>query len=237
MNIERLEQRQAVGAWRDELQLAAWRLINGAAKGAREGLEVHIAKDASILDTIWDPASFTYEKIDAPMKAVLSGALDGLFRQAAEELRMIAPDYAPLAEALIASAASFTFPAVEAKSAGPDAQRDETGAATKGPASPPASAGSDGSRWASVGSYVANNRVASGAREWGAWLLDTVSTTADAASQKLQSGVGLHDRLRNSASERIAIAWMGERGEPRPLMSQVVALVDEVANDARSMSL
>ena len=74
MDIETLEKRQAVLAWRDQLVLGIWRVVNRAGIEAKRGVEEHL-KDAGIVDTVWDPAKFTRDRVDGIMRAAV---LDGL---------------------------------------------------------------------------------------------------------------------------------------------------------------
>ena len=131
--------------------------------------------------------------------------------------------YQPLASALTASVDVLSFPSMQAEA------QEETERTDEAP-----------SRWfpllsrlPTLSSYVVENRLAKSALEVGNRALDVLGD----ASSKLQSGTGLHDRLRNAAADRIAQAWMGTRGSPRPLMAQLISMIDEVTNEARSMAL
>jgi hypothetical protein len=222
MNIDDLEQRQAVAAWRDRLTLAAWELINAAGSSARDEVETNLP-EASLLDTLMNPARFVYDRVDVAMHLTLATRLKTLFEQAAQELQAINPAYQPLASALIASVDVLSFPSTQAEA------QEETELSEHAP-----------SRWfpritrlPTLPNYVVENRLAKGAVEVGSRALDVLG----GASSKLQSGTGLHDRLRKAAAGRITQAWMGTRGAPRPLMGQLISMIDEVTNEARSMAL
>ena len=224
MEIELLEKRQAIAGWRDRLVLGIWRVVNHAGTEAKAGVERHLA-EAGIVDSLWDPANFTRERIDGVMRASVSSGLEGLFVASAQELRPIDPKLGALADVLVESLAEIRMP--EIASPGKD-----TSEATKVPSEPVPQG-----RLAWLLSTVTDRQVVQGARDWGSWALDKVSDASDAASQKLQSGTGLHERLRRSAQERISTVWMGTSGEPHTLMTQVLGVAEEIGSEARSMSL
>lgn len=221
MDIETLEIRQAVLAWRDQLVLGIWRVVNRAGIEAKRGVEEHL-KDAGIVDTVWDPAKFTRDRVDGIMRAAVLDGLEGLFEGAAEELRCIDIDYAALADALLDSLAVLRFPAL-------------TVVTTNAPATPVSNAGAQ-NRLAGLMAAVSGQELVKSAREWGSWALELVGEASDAASQKLQSGTGLHDRLRRSAQARIDTGWIASTGNPQPIMSQLLAVVETVGSEARSMA-
>ena len=159
------------------------------------------------------------------MRASVSSGLERLFVASAQELRAIDPNFAALADVLVESLAEIRMP--EIASPGKD-----TSEATKVPSEPVPQG-----RLAWLLSTVTDRQVVQGARDWGSWALDKVSDASDAASQKLQSGTGLHERLRRSAQERISTVWMGTSGEPHTLMTQVLGVAEEIGSEARSMSL
>lgn len=221
MEIETLEKRQAVLAWRDDLVLGIWHVVNRAGIEAKRGIEEHL-KDAGIIDTVWDPANFTRDRVDGVMRAAVLGALEGLFKGAAEELRAIDFDYAALADALLQSLAILRFPALTATDA------DALPATASNTVAP--------SRLARLMAAVSRQELLKSAREWGSWALDMVGEASEAASQKLQSGTGLHDRLRRSAQARIDTGWMAATGVPQPIMGQLLGVVENIGSQARSMA-
>ena len=221
MDTEMLLKRQEVLAWRDELVLGIWRVVNRAGIEAKRGVESHLA-EAGLVDTIWDPANFTRDRVDGVMRAAVLGGLEGLFSGAADELRRIDENYGALADALLDGLISLRLPVVDDNSDTPP-----TEAATA-----PVSVG----RLASAMAEVSRQDFVKSAREWASWAFDMVGEASDAASQKLQSGTGLHDRLRRSAQARIDTAWMASVGDPPPLMGQLISVVETVGSEARSMA-
>ncbi len=221
MDIEKLLRRQAVMHWRDELLLGIWRVVNNAGIEAKRSVEDHIS-EAGLVDTLWDPANFTRDRIDGIMRVATSGGLEGLFTGAAEELRAIDEEYGNLADALLASLHSLRLPAIE-EAAGTNSSETVFAAAPTG-------------RLAGAMAAISRQDLVKSAREWGSWALEKVGEASDAASRKLQSGTGLHDRLRHSAQARIDTAWMAPVGDPTPLMGQLISVVETVGSEARSMA-
>ena len=222
MDIDVLEKRQAVLSWRDELVLGIWRVVNRAGIEAKRGVEDHLAQ-AGIVDSLWDPANFTRERVDGVMRAAVLAGLEGLFVAAAEELRAIDVDYEALAGALLESLRVLRLPALEA--AEPDPSSPSPSASTTAPG-----------RLAGLMAAVSGQQLIKSARDWSSWALEIVGEASDAASQKLQSGTGLHDRLRRSAQARIDTAWMAPTGDPPPLLGQLISAVETVGSEARSMA-
>lgn len=229
MNLELLERRQAVTEWRDRFVLSAWALVNGAAKGAREGFEKHL-EDAGFIDSIWDRPSFTYDRIDAAMRATVTGGILGLLAAAADELKQIDPAYEPLAIALASSAEAVILPMIKLQ------ETDETPTEEAAAPSELAVQGNEGV-FTRMSGYISELGVTRNAREWGGWAADVVNFAASAASRTVQNRTGLHDLLRRTAIDRIATAWMGGRSDSRSVVTQLVALIDEAGQGARSASL
>lgn len=225
MDLDLLEKRQAVLSWRDDLILDTWRIVNCAGMEAKRGVEEHLA-DAGIVETLWDPANFTRERVDGVMRTVILCELENLFRDAADELRTIDASYAALADALLESLGIMQLPSL--KLDGPDDVRPDE---IREPVSAPTG------RLAAMMATISNQDLVKSAKEWSSWALTVVSEASDTASQKLQSGTGLHDRLRRSAQDRIETAWMAPTGDPPPLMGQLLAVAENVGNEARSMAL
>ena len=222
MDIDVLEKRQAVLSWRDELVLGIWRVVNRAGIEAKLGVEEHLAQ-AGIVDSLWDPANFTRERVDRVMRAAVLGGLEGIFIAAAEELRAIDVDYEALAGALLESLRVLRLPALEETE--PDPSSSIPSASTTAPG-----------RLAGLMSAVSGQQLVKSARDWSRWALEIVGEASDAASQKLQSETGLHDRLRRSAQARIDTAWMAPAGDPPPLLGQLISAVETVGSEARSMA-
>ena len=222
MDIDELEKRQAVLSWRDELVLGIWRVVNRAGIEAKRGVEEHLAQ-AGIVDTLWDPANFTRDRVDGVMRAAVLNGLEGLFVGAAEELRAIDPEYEALAKALLESLRVLRLPALTT------AEGNTTGPSTS-------SATATSGRLAGLMTAASGQQIVKSAREWSSWALELVGEASGAASQKLQSGTGLHDRLRSSAQARIETAWMAPAGDPPALMGQLMSAVETVGSEARSMA-
>ena len=221
MDFEMLLKRQAVLAWRDMLVLSIWRVVNRAGIKAKLGVEAHLSQ-AGLVDTLWDPASFTRDRIDGEMRTAVLGELESLLRVAAKELRAIDHNYGALADALLESLESLRLPMIESS-------------ADLAPGDSSARLESSG-RLATAMAALSRQELVKSAREWGTWALDLVGEASEAASQKLQSGTGLHDRLRRYAQARIDAAWMASVGDPPPLMAQLLSVVETVASEARSMA-
>ena len=225
MDLDLLERRQATLSWRDDLIMAIWGIVNRAGMEAKRGVEERLP-EAGIVETLWDPGSFTRERVDVVMREIIVSELEKLFDGAAQQLRTITPGYSALADALLDSLSMLQLPSLE-----PDVQGEPKVDAPIG--SVTASTG----RLATMMENVSNRDLVKSAKEWGSWALSMVGESSEAASQKLQSGAGLHDRLRRSAQARIETAWMATAGDPPPLMGQLIAVVESVGNEARSMAL
>lgn len=224
MDIELLEKRQAVLSWRDELMLGIWRIANRAGIEAKFALETHLA-NAGIVDALWDPAAFTRDRVDGAIRAAMRGGLEGLFAAAAEELRAIDFDYSELADALLESLRDLRTPA--------NALIVSTTAAVTAPA---AQSATSGGRLGGLIASVSSRELIQNAREWGSWALEIAGEASEAARQKLQSGTGLHDRLRQAAQVRIDSQWTSTSGDNPSMVAQLMTAVETVANEARSMA-
>jgi hypothetical protein len=224
MDFANFEKRQEITAWRDRCLLAAWALLNESAKKARISLEDQIS-EAGIHQSAWDPSQFSWERIDVAMRVSIDTAIGPVIEQAANELQSIDILYRALGNSLIADSANFIYPKTPTQEVAGDTF------APVATALAPAK-----QRFSAITSFVAQKMFPKGALEWGTRALDQLSEVADAASQKIQNDTGLHDRLRQAADERIARAWMADRGDCVPLMAQFVAAVDRVTAQARRMA-
>lgn len=213
MDWELAMRRQAVTEWRDRQIMDARSLLNARAQAARNAFEAQLSQ-ASVLDSVWDPAGFTNHRIDALMHEHISGGLAELFKNAAKELVSLDKRFARLGKAL-ANGAGIILPAAAEPSA-----PSKTDATTAGADLP-----------------VANTD------SWLVRLRGTVATTAtsvanyaaETADWLVQDKVGLRDRLRFAATNRISNQWMGDIGEPLPVLAQMIAFIDQVAHEARTM--
>lgn len=224
MNIDLLEKRQAVLAWRDELVLGIWRVVNRAGIEAKRALKDHLA-EAGIVDALWDPAAFMRDRVDGAMRVAMRGGLEGLFAAAAEDLRAIDFDYCELADALIESLRDHRAPA--------NALIVSTAASVTAPA---AQSSTSSGRLAGLIASVSSRELMQNAREWGNWALAIAGEAGEAARQKLQSGTGLHNRLRQAAQVRIDSEWTATSGDKPSMVAQLMSAVETVANEARSMA-
>ncbi len=224
MDLENFEKRQAVTAWRDRLQLSAWVLVNEASNKARSSLEQKL-HEAGIHDSLWDPSHFARTRIDAAMRESLEVPLRNIFAQAAEELYELDSAYKSLSDVLTSSVDQLNYPSMAMS----DDKRDQSTAIT-------ARLVPVKQRLSLMANLVKQRVVSKGVLEWGAKALGQIGEVADAAVLKVQNNTGLHDRLRCVAVERIERAWMSDRGDHSPLMAQIVAAVDKVTNQTRSLA-
>lgn len=221
MDIDKLLERQAVIGWRDELLMSIWQIVNQAGIAAKHGVETDLS-EAGLIDSLWDPAGFTRARVDSVMHAATLPELKVVFTRAAADLRAIDPNYDGLADALLESLNSLRLPAIEDPA---------DHAASETPTAPQTAR-----RLASAIAVVSRQQLVRSARELGSRALGIVGEASDAASQKLQSGTGLHDRLRRSAQARIDMAWMASAGDPPPLVAQLLSVVETVGSEARRMA-
>ena len=221
MDIDKLLERQAIIAWRDALVLSILQIVNRAGIAAKHGVETDLS-EAGLVDSLWDPASFTRARVDSVMQAATLPKLEVLFTSAAADLQAINSNYGGLADALLESLNSLHLPEVEGTV---DLPAEET---------PPAPQLTG--RVASAIAVVSRQQLIKSARALGSRALDMVGEASDAASQKLQSGTGLHDRLRRSAQARIEEAWMASAGDPPTLIAQLFSVVETVGSEARRLA-
>lgn len=224
MDVAAFEKRQSVIGWRDALVLASWKVVNDAGIAARAAFESEIDQ-AGIYEAVVDPSGFARDRIDSVMRERTVEPLRRTLASAAEDLREIDERFRPLADAL---ENSFTTIAL------PSPQATEAEAAFEAPASP---SPSFGDRLTSMLSGITDRKPVRHARDAGSKAFDLLSDAGDAASQLLQSGTGLHARLRSSAGDRVRERWMALSGEPAPLMAQITEIVEKVSSEARSITL
>ncbi|MEP3156867.1 MAG: hypothetical protein ABJO64_11160 [Nitratireductor sp.] len=224
MDLAALEKRQSVVRWRDDLTLACWRIVNEAAIAARGAFESEIDQ-AGIYAAIVDPSGFARDRVDSIMRDRTVEPLRKTFAAAAEDLRGIDERFLPLADALENSFRTIALPS-------PATTEAEASFEAQPSASP-----SFGHRLTSMLSGITDRKPVQYARDAGSKAFDLLSDAGDAASQLLQSGTGLHARLRGSAGDRICERWMASSGDPVPLMAQITEIVEKVGNEARSITL
>lgn len=201
--------------------------MNRAAQQSREAFEAQMS-GASFVDTLWDPAGFAHKRIDVGMQERLAAVTTDLLGEAASELRLIDEGFAELAAALEGSAGNITFPCAPS----PADQTAETSRdAQLGSAPPSGTSNTEG--W---GSHVAEFPGARSARAWSEWAADAVAKAGESAGLAIKDRTGLHDRLRFAAVERVRAAWLGYAGTPRPVLAQLLSMIDDVASSARNLA-
>lgn len=214
MDLELLGLRQAITAWRDQAILDSAELLNTCGAESLEAFESNL-HTAGPLDMIWDRASYAAAAIDRQMLARSSGPLVALLTKATEDLSAKEPRFAALSKALAESASALDLPnrADDVKEAA--AQQASTNAE------------------ASSTSRLA--RLLEEASELGRKASEKIGEAADRGARTLRDRTILHDRLRSAARTHLANRWMGRGGEPRPVLAQVILLIDETAAQARML--
>ena len=214
IEVEGASKRQAIAEWRDHHLLAALELMGQTAQTSLAEFEELLAK-AGVTDTVWDPVGFAQPRVDTAMRSRLPRGLAGLIASAAAELRGMDLAFAELADALEHSQ-SVVIP----QAALPELMTS--------PTPEPSSAGemvvSERGKTGRVFDKLAE--VASEAARRGGEVLDA-----------LQDRVGIRDRARSAASERIATAWLGEAGDPLPVFAQITRMIDNTSETARMSTL
>ena len=224
--------RQAVVAWRDEQLLAAYSLFSDEIQQARASFEQGLVLHASLYDTVWDPAGFAEPRIDAELRKVLPGALAVFLDEAATALVVVSPEFGELAEALRRSDRLVLPQAAQIELAAAPRPRvsDEALPRPDEAASPTA----PDDRWAITKRVEKLALSAGDAARKGA---EIVQKQANTFVDSLQDKTGLHDRARAAAQKRIATHWMGESGDPEPVLSQLVRIIDHTTETARMSTL
>jgi hypothetical protein len=228
MSWQTAVRRQAVVAWRDEQFLAAYGLLSAKAQEARAAFEQRLVEHARLYDTVWDPAGFAEPRIDAELRKVLPRALADFLENAATSLAKISPDFAELADALRRSDALALPQAEQAELAGA-----KEGSVHGGPAQvlddTARDNASDG-RWAITKTM---EKLAGSASEVVKRGADIAQKKADHFADMLQDKAGLRDRARLAAQRRITSHWMGEVGDPPPVLAQLIRVIDSTTEMAR----
>lgn len=223
-------ERQALAEWRDRQVLAVYHILNNLADEARSKFEASL-EQASLKDSVWDPANFADRRIDALMCEAVPSALERLLKSAGRELAAISPTFEPYGNALSAST-GFDFPIAglgedKAESngdlVGSSASSDDAVSEASQPQVPASSS------W-SLGNLMLVRKVS----EFGELAANAVWEAGVAAERTLQTRAGLYERLRSAAAARIGTRWMGSAGEPRPVLAQVTDLIDSVCGEARA---
>lgn len=210
MDWELAMRRQAVTEWRDRQILAAHTMLNRCAQGARNAFEAQLAQ-ATLLDSVWDPAGFSNHRIDTLLRDSVIKGIAECFASAGQELGSIDARLAPFGEAM-ARAEGIVLPLASQPSNADEAHSREALPAI------PSDAGLL-TRLRETLVYKANS-LASYASETADWLV--------------QDKAGLRDRLRDAAAHRIATQWMGDIGDPLPVLAQMIKTIERVAHEART---
>ena len=210
--------RQAVAEWRDRQILSAAALLNQKSIDARAAFDREV-DNATAAETIFNPATLANARIDALLGASLGASLPDFFGIAARELVSIDERLSDIGDALRRP------DAIALPSASP-------------PVPAPTTAIEDASAGASeVEPAQPQKRGLGGAPAMFARRAKSLADGAgSAADELLQDKLGLKNRLRSAAAQRIAQSWMGGTGEPKPVLAQLISLIDETTHAAR-MSL
>lgn len=214
MDLELLGLRQAITAWRDQAILDAAELLNTCGAESLEAFESNLHK-AGALDMVWDPAGYAADAIDREMPARSSGPLVTMLTQAAEDLGAKEPRFAALSKALAESASALDLPHIAEDLTEPKARPIPTAPATPS------------SRWPA--------RLLQRVSELGRQATHNIGEAADSAARTLRDRTILHDGLRSAARTHLGNRWMGRSGQPRPVLAQVILLIDETAAQARML--
>jgi hypothetical protein len=227
MNIEFLARRQAVTEWRDRQLFQALSMLNTAGIEARAALDRQI-EDVALFQSVWDPVGFVTARIDELMRQQVALRMEVFLEQAAQELRALEPRFSAMADALVVSVSALEMPVT------PELARTP---ASNAPRTTSSLTRQTDRKLTNVARLVSGLALTRSAREWGSWAADGVASAADTFSRSLQGSTGLYQRLRRIGAERIALAWLGDSGSPRPLKVQLVLLIDDVTHEARSVNL
>jgi hypothetical protein len=207
--------RQAVAEWRDRQILSAAALLNEKAIDARAAFDREV-DNATAAETIFNPAALANSRIDALLGASLSVSLPDFFGIAAKELVSIDQRLSDIGDALRRPEAIVLPLASPPLPASPMAVEDASADASElEPAQP-------------------QKRGLAGAPAMFARRAKSLAEGAgSAADELLQDKLGLKNRLRSAAAQRIVQSWMGGTGEPKPVLAQLIALIDETTHAAR----
>lgn len=202
--------RHWIMAWRDRQIIGGYELLNSTAIAVRNAFEKQL-QEATFLDAAWHPAGFANHRIDALFCSLLRGPLDEFFRSAGTELAALDDRLSEIGS-ILAEGGLVELPVT---------QDPGDGSAPVPTSEASASHGEDMTLLARVG-----GALASGAGS----ISSYASNTAD---WLVQDKIGLRNRLRHAAAARIATTWMGDIGEPPPVLSQVVRAIEVATDEAR----
>lgn len=203
--------RQAVAEWRDRQILSAAALLNEKAIEARAAFDREV-DNATAAETIFNPGALANSRVDALLGASLSTSLPDFFGIAARELTSIDQRLSDIGDPLIRPDAIILPLAPPPLPASTVAVEEASAGAPE--ADPPRS----------------EQSALAGAR---AMLARRAKSAGSAADEMLQDKLGLKNRLRSAAAQRIAQSWMSGSGEPKPVLAQLISLIDESTHAAR----
>lgn len=206
--------RQAVAEWRDRQILFAAALVNQKAMDAHAAFDREI-ETATAAETIFNPAAIANARMDALLSTLLGESLPDFLDLAADELTSVDQRLSEVADALrrpdtLVLPQTTSLPPHLAAAEQPTDVPDDIDQTQKGKR-----------RLLSVPAMLAK-RASS--------LADGAGSAAD---ELLQEKLGLKNRLRAAAAQRVADSWMGGAGEPKSPLAQLVSLIDETTYAAR----
>lgn len=236
VDLELITRRQAVTEWRDRQITSVMHLLNDAATLSRSAFELQIV-DAGLIESFWDPLQFVGPRVDQLMASSLVNKLEHFLAEAGRELRALDDRFESLAAALEDSAPALIMPKFLEHPASIEEAEIASQSQHEAPATAPSNDAEAAGVLARLGDRLSTSSISRSAREWRTWAAGNVLTAAEVLSRKLQDSSGLDERLKRSATERIAQAWLGDHGDPLPLKAQMFNLIEEVASEARSMNL
>lgn len=216
MNLDLLAHHHAVAEWRDRAILEAARMLNQAGTTCLAAFDGEIS-EASIVESAWDPASFANLRIDRAMLACLRVDLPALLTRAAQELARIVSAQTDFVEGAREAADKLAWPEVQEEAGTTESLPEEE--------SPAAASTSRVSRIGRLAQTLSTARFIAA---------DTVVHLSGTASRSFKDRSGLDDRLRSAARRRITEGWMALISEPQSIMAQVIEIIDDRANLARS---
>lgn len=208
--------RQAVAEWRDRQILSAAALLNQKATDARAAFDREI-ENATAAETIFNASALANARIDALLGASLSESLPKFLGMAADELTSIDQRLAEVADALRRPDALVMPLATAPLPTRPTAATEETAADTGQPTHGQAG---------KLDLLRVPARLAKRATS-------LAGDAGSAADELLQEKLGLKNRLRAAAAQRVAESWMTGAGEPKSPLAQLVSLIDETTYAAR----
>lgn len=214
MNANNAERRRAVTGWRDQESVAVTRLFYSAAAATTKDLE-RLAGEARWRDALFDLDNFTRPRVDRAMRDRTEASFGHWLCDASDRLRLLDPEFEDLALSLTAKASPL-LPVIEAMTT----RSDESSADRP--------------------TRRTSNKLTR------SWMMQQAGSLAGRASssarQIIDSGIAqarvlarFGPKLQDSALALLHARWIGELGEPQPVLAQVLAGIDLVATEAREI--